>query len=382
MALTSFHSWWRAAPPWRRRLRAAVLIVAIIVIAIRMAAPVVLKTVLVHALAKTDGFRGTIDSTAVSFMNLSYVCGPVHLEAVDARNGSYYPLLDAESVSVDADWSDLLTGSIAATLILDRPVYHLYLDTSQKSAALLALGAVRPAKDESAEVASDDPGEAKLERWQDQVSALALFRLDTVTLRNGSVVIKTVDGKDSLHVSELNAGINGLVKGMNPQRAKAGFHLDAMVAESGILHVQGELEPLATQPEFSVTASCEELELKRLNPLTKHFKHLTFKNGHLLAYIELATQLGQVTGTVKPLFRDLDIATYGDDSGSLAVKLFWKAAVPIAENILENDHENQHAAVIPLDGPLESPNTNTWDVLVSIVSNAFIRAIVPGFGKS
>gem|GEM_PF-5211291 len=379
--------WWHAVPPWRRRLRIAVGILLIVVLLVRLAAPYVLKSILERALASTDGFRGTIGSTSLSFTQLSYHCGPVHLEGIDARNGSYFPLVDVRSLTVDVDWANIFSDPIADTLTLNEPVYHLYLDETKKGSELLVLGSARPPAGPASESSGEagkagKAGKPELERWQDHLSRLALFRLDTIDVRQGSVLVQTVDGKATLGLTQIDAGVIGLVTGMNPQRAKAAFHLHGLVAESGMLHLEGEVEPLATKPDFTVKASLEELELPRLNPLSSHFKHLTFKKGHLLAYVDLASTFGQGQGTLKLIFRDLDIATFSDKSGSLAVTLFWKAVVPIAENILENSDKSQHAAVIPLDGPLEDPNTDNWDVMVSILTHAFIRAIVPGYGRS
>jgi len=46
--------------------------------------------------------------------------------------------------------------------------------------------------------------------------------------------------------------------------------------------------------------------------------------------------------------------------------------------VLTNRPKEQVATITDLSGPIENPNTSTWDVIVGLVRNAFIKAILPG----
>jgi hypothetical protein len=39
------------------------------------------------------------------------------------------------------------------------------------------------------------------------------------------------------------------------------------------------------------------------------------------------------------------------------------------------------ATVVPLAGPLENPKADTWEALMSLLRNAFNKAILPGLER-
>ena len=57
----------------------------------------------------------------------------------------------------------------------------------------------------------------------------------------------------------------------------------------------------------------------------------------------------------------------------------WTVVIAVAENILENTEKHQHAARIPLMGPLKDPDTDVWTAIGTALANAFIQALAPGF---
>ena len=59
-----------------------------------------------------------------------------------------------------------------------------------------------------------------------------------------------------------------------------------------------------------------------------------------------------------------------------------KAAAPYVSYFgVENRQREQVATVADLSGPVSSPNTSTWEIIVNLVSNAFVKAILPGFQR-
>ena len=99
-------------------------------------------------------------------------------------------------------------------------------------------------------------------------------------------------------------------------------------------------------------------------------------------YSELSVKNGRVEGYVKPLFRDLNV--YGaaqDEDKSLGQKLKEKA-VDVISKVLRNRPREEVATVVPVSGPLENPKASTWETLIGLVQNAFIKAILPGFDRA
>ncbi len=49
--------------------------------------------------------------------------------------------------------------------------------------------------------------------------------------------------------------------------------------------------------------------------------------------------------------------------------------------MLENRPRDEVATRTDLSGRIESPETSTWEIVVGLVQNAFVRAIVPGLDR-
>lgn len=51
------------------------------------------------------------------------------------------------------------------------------------------------------------------------------------------------------------------------------------------------------------------------------------------------------------------------------------------DHVLENQPREEVATVADLSGTLDDPDTSTWEIVVRLVSNAFVKAILPGFER-
>jgi hypothetical protein len=51
-------------------------------------------------------------------------------------------------------------------------------------------------------------------------------------------------------------------------------------------------------------------------------------------------------------------------------------------DLFKNTESGQVATKTDLSGPVENPQTSTWEVLEKLVENAFFKAILPGFEGS
>ena len=49
--------------------------------------------------------------------------------------------------------------------------------------------------------------------------------------------------------------------------------------------------------------------------------------------------------------------------------------------LLENRSQEQVATRARISGPLEKPETSTWQIIVELIKNAFFKAILPSFEK-
>ena len=72
---------------------------------------------------------------------------------------------------------------------------------------------------------------------------------------------------------------------------------------------------------------------------------------------------------------------FGSAAPVHALKKLYEKVVGGLSHILENEPREEIATVVDISGSLEDPDASTWDVIVRLVSNAFVKAILPGFER-
>lgn len=49
--------------------------------------------------------------------------------------------------------------------------------------------------------------------------------------------------------------------------------------------------------------------------------------------------------------------------------------------LLENRPRKEIATKVDITGPVEKPETSTWEIVIELIKNAFFKAILPTFEK-
>jgi len=116
------------------------------------------------------------------------------------------------------------------------------------------------------------------------------------------------------------------------------------------------------------------LQLKELNAFFKDSLAVEVNEGYLGIWSELSVKEGHVDGYVKPLVQKLDVSRVQDPNLGQVLKAF---AVEVVTAIFHNRPHQQFGAKVELKGSLNKPDVSTWDTIVSVLGNAFIRALEP-----
>jgi hypothetical protein len=134
-------------------------------------------------------------------------------------------------------------------------------------------------------------------------------------------------------------------------------------------------------PDLSLNAKIEDTDLRAMNDVLRAHAKVDVASGVMSVFSEIVVKNGRVQGYVKPLFKDLDVYDKEqDEDKKLGAKLKEKVADVVAK-VFKNRPREEVATIGKLEGRLENPKANTWDVLVNLVRNAFFEAILPGFER-
>jgi hypothetical protein len=87
---------------------------------------------------------------------------------------------------------------------------------------------------------------------------------------------------------------------------------------------------------------------------------------------------GHFKGYVRPFLEDIEVVRWDEDLEEKGLlQTLYESAVGIAADILESP-KDKVAARVPIEGDLDDPEVDTWEVVWTVLRNAFIEALVPG----
>jgi hypothetical protein len=92
---------------------------------------------------------------------------------------------------------------------------------------------------------------------------------------------------------------------------------------------------------------------------------------------------GKVNGYLKPLFKDVKAYDPAQDQDKGLLKKIYEKTINVAAELLKNTPRKEVATKADLSGPVENPKASTWQMVMTLLQNAFFDAILPGLeGRS
>ncbi|HEX2644719.1 MAG TPA: DUF748 domain-containing protein [Thermoanaerobaculia bacterium] len=249
--------------------------------------------------------------------------------------------------------------------IVDLTIHELRLDYIH-TAATAAAEKERAA--EAAEVAKDD-------------TPAMLVRIDQVRLADSNLglVDRSADHPYRVFVSGTDLTVTNLSNGFREGPAKA--RLTGKFMGSGTAHASATFREDNNGPDFDLNVSVEGASLPSMNDLLRAYGKLDVAQGTFSIYSEVKVKNHRITGYVKPLIKNVKVYDPKQDKKKPVLKKLYEKVVGGLSHLLKNKPRKEVATVVDLSGSLDDPNTSYWEVAVRLVSNAFIKAILPGFDR-
>ncbi|MFP5287829.1 MAG: DUF748 domain-containing protein [Thermoanaerobaculia bacterium] len=206
-------------------------------------------------------------------------------------------------------------------------------------------------------------------------------RIDRFEIEDGRVglVSWAKDRRFRVFVDDTDFTVTNISSGFRKGPAKA--VLTGKFMGSGALSGHATFRDDAKGPDFSITAQLEGASLPSINELLRAYGRFDVVSGTFSVYSEVKVRNGRIDGYVKPLFKDVKVYSREQDKKKPVLKRLYEKIVGGLSHVLENEPREQVATVADISGTLEDPNTGAWPIVVRLVSNAFVRAILPGFER-
>jgi hypothetical protein len=174
------------------------------------------------------------------------------------------------------------------------------------------------------------------------------------------------------------------LRGFSNRRKKgpAALEMKGALMGSGRTSAEASFWPGRNGPNFDTDLRIEGTELRTLNDLLRAHGGFDVHSGVFSLYSEVTARDGEVTGYVKPLFRDLDVYHSAEDREKSLPRKVYEGIVGGAANVLENRSRDQVATKTELSGKTGDVRSSTLQVAFGLVRNAFFDAILPGLERA
>jgi len=349
-----------AAPKGRRRWRAVgIVLLALVGLAAvgRAILPWAVRDYVNRTLDRNPLYHGQIGKVRIHLWRGAYSIQDVRISKVSGNVP--VPFFAAPRVDFALEWDALWHRRLVGRVLMQQPELN-FVDAPTEGETQTGAGGA----------------------WLQLIRDLFPFRINRAIIQNGSVHLRAFQTEKPLDVylSDVDATIDNLgnIRDFTTPLA-ATVQARALAMEQAKLDFKMTLDPFSYRPTFHLALRLLGLDVTRLNELALAYGKFDFKRGWFDLVIEADAKEGQLSGYVKPLFRDLKVFDLAKDlEGANVIQAFWQALVGAVTGLLKNQPRDQFGTLIPFSGDY-SRTTNT-DILATIgnmLRNAFVRAYLP-----
>jgi hypothetical protein len=350
-----------------RRTAILLLVIAVVLLAARIAAPFVIQWALNRKLADLPDYRGHVGDVDLSILDSEFAVDDLRL---DKRRGDpKVPFLRVERMEVDYRWDALFHGEIVADVKVVEPLLNIMPEATQK-------------RDPTKQIEKDEEGQAITET----VQTLLPTKIHHLEITGGKVRFKDTKASPDvdLRLTRLNLYVSELSNRAEPDsRMPTRGRASATVQGSGRLRAQFKLNVYAKHPTFDLNLALRNLDVRELKDFTRAYIKADLEKGRASFITELVAKKGEIRGYFKPMLDDVEVLdTDGGDKDDPWYRKAWEGTIGAVEELFEDQDKDRAATRTPISGRTDNPDVGIWVTIVKLVTNAFIEALFPGVEHS
>ena len=206
------------------------------------------------------------------------------------------------------------------------------------------------------------------------------LRVDDLRLSGDiGMVNRAADPSYRVFLNRMDFHLSNLSNHFREGEARA--RLNGYFMGSGRTSATATFRPETEGPDFSLGVEIVGTHLPAMNDLLRAYGNFDVVAGSFSLYSEVRVKNDNIDGYVKPLFEDLDVYDRRQDEEKNLFRKIYEGLVGGVSDLLENEPREQVATQANLSGEVEDPQASTWQIIVRLVQNAFVKAILPGFER-
>ena len=326
----------------------------------RAALPGFVREYVNRTLDRNQGYAGTIGAVQLHLWRGAY---SIHDVRISKRTGNVpVPFLAAKRVDFSVEWGALRHRKIVGRVLIEEPELN-FVDASRESEAQTGAGGP----------------------WLQMIRDLFPFKINSAVVKDGSVHFRAYKGQAPVDVflTQVQASVDNLGNIRDETNPLASsVQATALAMNHAKLEYRMTLDPFSYRPTFHMAMRLIGLDVTTLNDLALTYGKFDFKRGWFDLVIETDSKEGQMTGYVKPLFRNLKVFSLKEDfQNDDVLQFFWQALIGGTTELLKNQSRDQFGTRIPFTADTSGMSPDILATLGNVFRNAFFRAYLPRLEK-
>ncbi len=208
-----------------------------------------------------------------------------------------------------------------------------------------------------------------------------LIRADQLTLTGCTLgmVNKSASKPYRVFVTDTDFQLSNFSNQFSQGPAKA--QLKAKFMGSGITTASANFRPEKSGPDFDLYVKIDDTQLTAINHLLRAYGNFDVSAGVFSLISEIHVKNDAISGYIKPLFKEMKVYDRRKDKDRSLFHQWYEMLIGGVAKILENSPQQKVATKTDITGTVGNTETNTLQIVVELIKNAFFKAILPSFEK-
>lgn len=339
------------------KIMIVVSVFIVLAVVFRILLPHLVLNYINRTISAMEDYKGHVQDINIHLWRGAYDI--IDLKLVKTGGKVPVPFIEVTKAELSIQWSELIHGALVGDMTFHNPQLNFVKG---------------PTKETSQTEVSKS--------WIEITKELFPFSLNQLDVVNGTVHYRDFhsEPKIDIYLDRLYITATNLTNSRSVSQSKfARIEMyNQPKPDDPEVKVSVHLDTFAQAPTLDMEFSLKNLKLIRLNDFFRAYGNFDVEKGTFLLFSEMSTSQGAYKGYVKPLFQDLKVVDWKKEVKS-PLRLAWEAIVGGAAKILENKPTGRIATVIPIEGRFKDQNIDYWTAIGTLMKNAFIQAIRPGF---
>lgn len=334
---------------FKGKKRVIFLCIILALVIFRLFLPSIVKRYVNKTLNNIPGYHGHVEDIDIALYRGAYVIHGLYLY----KDGDKKPMLYFPESDISIEWKSLFKGRIVSEIEMYKPKVTLYVTGNKLSSKQ------KPKHDD----------------WTTALKKLVPIKINRLKITDGEIAYADIiESPDiDLSIKQVDMTITNMGNVVDRQKAlPSTLSLKGVSFGKGNLSVSGNLNFLKRIPDLDLDLALRKSDVTALNDVSMAAAGFDFERGQFELYIEAAISNGYLNGSVKPMFHNIKIPDSFKEK-SPVLKRVWEGIITFFGFVLKNKSKDSFATKIPVEGDLNNPRTDIWELIKNVFRNGFVE---------